>query len=149
MAGKRILKRMLQVGIVVRDLEKSIRNYESFGIGPWKVLSLDASNMRNMTVHNEYKDFAMRVAFAKIGEIQWELIEPADDESIYNEFLEEHGEGLHHVALDVDNFHDTITFFQSKGIGVLQAGDAEDLGFAYLDTGKALGCITEIYNRKK
>ena len=90
----------------------------------------------------------MRIGFAKIGELQWELIEPLDNESIYSEFLQECGEGLHHIAFDVENYDDTIGACKDKGIGVLQGGTVGKTGFAYLDTQKALGCITEIYNRK-
>jgi len=57
----------------------------------------------------------MRVAFAKIGDVEWELIQPLDDKSIYAEFLEKHGEGLHHVAFDVENFHETLTFCRAEG----------------------------------
>jgi catechol 2,3-dioxygenase-like lactoylglutathione lyase family enzyme len=147
MGVKKIFKRVLQVGVVVKDLEAAIKNYESFGIGPWEVHTRDALTLRDMTVRNERKDFAMRLAFAKIGDFQWELIQPLDEKSIYAEFLEKHGEGLHHVAFDVDNFDDTLAFCQGKGIGVLQGGTtAFDFSFAYLDTEKTLACITEIYN---
>ena len=147
-----IFNRVLQIGIVVRDLKASIQKYEALGIGPWQVHTLDSSNVRNMTIRKESRDYSMKVAFSKIGNLNWELIEPLDNESIYAEFLKEHGEGIHHVAFDVEDFHETLDYFQEKGVGVLQGGISEpDFGFAYLDTGDALGCIAEIYDnpRKK
>jgi len=50
MGGKKVFKRMLQVGLVVRDLDAAMKNYETYGIGPWEVHSLDSSNIRDMTV---------------------------------------------------------------------------------------------------
>ncbi|MFC1825323.1 VOC family protein [Thermodesulfobacteriota bacterium] len=150
MEEKKIFKRMLQVGLVVKDLDATIKNYEAYGIGPWEVHTLDAKSIRDMTVHGERRDFAMRVAFAKIGEVEWELIQPLDDQSVYSEFLEKHGDGLHHVAMDVEDFDETLSFCQGRGAGVIQGGKAgKDFGFAYLDTAKDLACITEIYNTPK
>ncbi len=148
MAEKKIFKDVLQVGIVVKDLDAAIKKYEEFGIGPWERLTLDASNTREMTVRNELRDYAMKLAFTYIGSLHWELIEPLDDRSIYSEFLKKHGEGIHHVAFDVEDYQETLTFCRGKGIDMLQGGVAAgDFGFAYLDTEGALGCVAEIYNR--
>lgn len=144
-----VLKKVLQVGVVVRDLDRTMRQYEGLGIGPWQVFTLDPSNMRDLKVRNQRVDFAMRVAFAKIGDFQWELIQPLDEKSIYSDFLREHGEGLHHVAFHVDDFGRAVEFFQEKGVGVLQSGEAPGLGFAYLDTKEELSFIAEIYNLPK
>jgi len=150
MEEKKIFKGMPQVGLVVKNLDATVKNYEAYGIGPWEVHTLNEKKIRDMTVHGERRDFAMRVAFAKIGEVEWELIQPLDDQSVYSEFLEKHGDGLHHVAMDVENFDETLAFCQGRGIEVIQGGMAgKDFGFAYLGTEKDLACITEIYKKPK
>ncbi len=146
MEGKPTFRKVLQVGVVVRDLDRSVRQYEGLGIGPWEVFTLGPSNMRDLRVRGQRVDFSMRVAFAKIGDFQWELIQPLDERSIYFEFLREHGEGLHHVAFHVDDFGRAVEFFRDKGVGVLQSGEAPGLGFAYLDTKERLSFVAEIYN---
>lgn len=149
MEVKPVFKKVLQVGVVVRDLDRAMRHYEKLGIGPWQVFTLDPSNMRELKVRDERVDFSMRVAFAKVGDFQWELIQPLDERSIYSEFLGKRGEGLHHVAFHVDDFDRTVEFFRENGVGVLQSGEAPGLGFAYLDTTEKLSFIAEIYNLPK
>ncbi len=148
MIKKPVFKKLLQVGIVVKDLDASMKKYwEVSGIGPWNVYSYDGSNLMNLKVHGERKDFAMRVGFAMSGEIQWELIEPLDEKSIYSKFLKEHGEGLHHLAMEVDDYNQTISYFKKNGVEVIQEGRGKDgFGFAYLNTMGPMSCITEIYD---
>lgn len=50
-----------------------------------------------MTVRGQRIEHAMRTAHARIGDIDWELIEPLDDRSICAEHLRSRGEGVHHI----------------------------------------------------
>lgn len=146
METRELFKKVLQIGIVVRDLEESVRKYwHDCGIGPWLFYTMDARNMHDLKVNGKPAEFSMKVAMADLAGIQLELIEPLD-ENIYSEFLNEHGEGIHHIACDVDDFDRTISVCKEKGIPVLQEGETNaGLGFAYLDTRKTMACITEIY----
>lgn len=142
---KPVFKKVLQVGLVVRNLEEAIKNYELFGIGPWTVRELGPSNMKDLTVRGERVDFSMRVGLSNIGEVNWELIEPLDERSAYAEFLRERGEGLHHIAFETtEGFNETKAFFKGKGVGILQDGTAT-IDFAYIDSEGLLSCIAEIY----
>jgi methylmalonyl-CoA/ethylmalonyl-CoA epimerase len=49
-----------------------------------------------------------RLAVATVGQVQWELIEPLDEESVYARFLAEKGEGVHHVAVATPDFDETV-----------------------------------------
>jgi 4-hydroxyphenylpyruvate dioxygenase-like putative hemolysin len=77
----------------------------------------------------------MTLALADLAGTMVELIEPEDGESIYTEHLDEHGEGLHHVACFV--FEDTeriVEQFEEGGMGVLQSGEFAGVPYWYLDT---------------
>jgi 4-hydroxyphenylpyruvate dioxygenase-like putative hemolysin len=87
----------------------------------------------------------MRLALANIGKVQWELIEPLDDLSIYAEFLKKHGEGLHHVAFGTENYEEAMAVFRGKDIGIIQGGTWHDFIYTYLDTEADLSMIAEIY----
>lgn len=148
MEMKPVFKKVLQVGLVVRNLEQSIKNYEQCGIGPWTVRELGPSNMKDLTVHGERVDFSMRVGQSRIGEVNWELIEPLDDKSAYAEFLRDRGEGVHHIAFETtEGFTETKEFFKGKGVGLLQDGKA-NIEFAYIDSEGLLSTIAEIYGPK-
>ncbi len=45
-----------------------------------------------------------------------ELIESEDSESSINKFINKRGEGLHHIALNIDNLENAIAFLKSKDI---------------------------------
>lgn len=143
MERKSIFTKVLQVGLVVRNLDEAVKKYEQCGIGPWEIVEYGPFNLDNLTVRGQRVDFSMRAAFSKIGDVGWELLEPLDDKSNYAEFLRDHGEGLHHIAFQVNDFKETITLFETKGVGALQSGQ----GFAYLDTANLLSCIAEIYDK--
>ena len=147
MSTEAVFKDVLQVGIVVKDVDAAVRKYwEVCGIGPWEIHTMDNANMHDTTLNGKKTEFSMKVAFANVGNMQLELIEPLNDENIYSEFLREHGEGLHHIACAVDDFDETKAVLNGKGVGVLQEGvTREGMGFAYLDTQDAMSCITEIY----
>ena len=148
MADKPIFKKVLQIGLVIKNLERSMKNYwGEYGIGPWAVYTFDPSSVADMTIRNKYVDYAMRLAFTTIGDMGWDLIQPLDEKSIYAEFLRDHGEGLHHVSFDVGDYNQAISFFQGKGIGTLQGGTWRDFTYTYLGTQDTLATIAEIYSQ--
>ncbi len=95
---------VLQVGLVVRDLQKSMETYwRVLGIGPWKIYTYAPPMLREATVRGRRADYSMRVAHAQAGPTQLELIQPLDGPSIYQEHLATKGEGLHHIQSRIEN----------------------------------------------
>lgn len=137
---------LYQVGIVVQDLEKSIENYQNtFGIGPWGTMNIDPSTFRDMTYHGRPVQHRFRAAFAMVGPMQLELIQPVEGDNIYSDFLREHGEGVHHLGhLRVANLAEAIKTLEKEGFPCLQSGRYPNGGYAYMDTVKALGVIIEL-----
>ena len=146
MIEKPIFKKLTQVAMVVNDVEATAKRYwEDVGIGPWHFYTIDPANTGNMTLRGKPVEHAFRAALATIGDVSWELIEPLDDNSIYAEHLAKHGEGLHHVAFDVENFEKTKTYMKSKGYNEIQSGQTFNVSaYTYLDTDNGLVCITEL-----
>ena len=90
----------MQISIVVRDLETTMRTYvHEYGIGPWEIYEFNPDTVKNMVRDGEPAECAFRIAVTMVGSVQWELIEPLDDRSMYAEFLATKGEGVHHVAV--------------------------------------------------
>jgi methylmalonyl-CoA/ethylmalonyl-CoA epimerase len=143
------VKNVLQVGVVVRDLQKAMERYWNiFGIGPWDIYTFQPPAVTNTTVRGKPAEFTMRLALTQVGNVQWELIQPLTGNSIYKEFLDKHGEGLHHVAFDVADFDQTVATLKKHGIGILSGGQTPADSFAYMDTEEVLGAPFEIYKRK-
>lgn len=144
---KPLFKRVAHIGLVVRNAQETAKRcWEDFGIGPWGFYTLDPSNVEEMTLRGKRVDHAMRVASAMIGNIEWEIIEPLDDQSVYAEHLRVHGEGLHHVMFEVDSYSDAKSQITRTGCPEIVSGKAFGYPYSYLDTQKSLGCIAEIWS---
>src|SRR5262245_54439633 len=90
----------LQVAMVVRDLDATMRAYvDDYGIGPWEIYEFNPDTVRDMRENGEPVARSWRLALARVGQVQWELIQPLDEESIYARFLAAYGEGVHHVGV--------------------------------------------------
>ncbi len=139
---------VLQTGLVVRDLQKSMEAYwRLLGIGPWKIYTYQPPQLRDGMVRGRRVDYAMRIAITQAGPMQLELIQPMSGPSIYVEHLETKGDGLHHIQSRVENVDDVLAAFAAAGIGVLMSGRFGDGEFYYLDTERQLGVIYEIFRR--
>lgn len=147
-AEKAAIKQVLQVGVVVKDLQKAMERYWNiFGIGPWHVYTFQPPAVTNMTLRGKPVVYTMKLAVTQIGNIQWELIEPLTGPSVYKEFLEQRGEGVHHIACDVRDYDQAVAAMAKHGIGILMSGSTPADSYAYMDTEEALGTVLEIYKR--
>ena len=138
-----------QIALVVRDLEQTMRTYvHDYGIGPWEIYEFNPGTVSDLEKDGQPAEFAFRLAVTMVGSVQWELIQPLDDRSMYAEFLATKGEGLHHVAVGTGaaGFGEALDGLRAKGRRVLQSGFYEGVTFAYLSTDEDIGVITEIYD---
>ena len=143
------LGQLSQIGIVVRDLEAAMRHYwDVLGIGPWRVYTYGAPLLAEMTYRGRAQPYRMRLALTQAGPLIVELVQSLEGPNIYDEFLEQHGEGLHHVMTIVDDFDGAVAKLKSAGYDMIQSGRGfganGDGAFAYFDTIRDLGTIYEV-----
>jgi methylmalonyl-CoA/ethylmalonyl-CoA epimerase len=113
---KPVFTETMQIGLVGRDLDAAIRRHvNDYGIGPWEFSEFDHENVKDLREYGKPVKRSWRLATAMIGHVQWELIEPLDDESIYARFLAEKGEGVHHIAVVAPNFDETLAMQAKRG----------------------------------
>jgi methylmalonyl-CoA/ethylmalonyl-CoA epimerase len=136
----------MQLGIVVRDLEATVRRYEDdYGIGPWRFDRIDLGAANDYREYGEQVERSNRIAIAMVGRVMWELIEPLDEDGIYARFLAEKGEGMHHVAVATLDFDETVAQAERKD-GVMLSCKHSGIDIAYLDTLRDLGVILEVFS---
>ena len=86
-------------------------------------------------------DYVAHVSLSYAGETQLELLEPVRGESIYTEFLDASGPGLHHVAVeadDLDHFEAMLVDAERGGASVMCRGTMPGgISFAYLSAAEA------------
>src|SRR5438067_7376747 len=76
---------------VVHDVEKTAAALGESGIGPWGVWTIEPAAT---TVRGREVPFSFRIAFASVGDSNFELLAPHEGESIYVGHLEANGEGF-------------------------------------------------------
>ena len=132
------------VAIVVKDLQKVVENYWNIlGIGPWDIYPWEAPLVYDRTYHGKPAWAREKIAVAQVGAVQLELCQPIDGDSIYQDFLAEHEEGLHYLQFLVDDVAKTTEILAKEGFPSLQGGHFGDNGaWNYIDT-KPLHAIWE------
>ena len=81
-----VFNETMQLGIVVRDLEATVRRYEDdYGIGPWQFDRIDLGEANDYREYREPLERSNRIA--TVGRVMWELIEPLEEDGIYARFL--------------------------------------------------------------
>jgi len=143
-------------GVVVKDVEKTMEYYESnysctFQTPP------GTGNDRSLVVRHKGAsfrgkptDYAVKLAFTKMGPIHIEFIQPVEGKAIAAEFLETHGEGIHHVGIIVDDLKAELAKMEKLGFKVLQACDEpHHPSWAYVDTDKMGGIMYELIQRRQ
>ena len=137
----------MQISIVVRDLEKTLRTYvEEYGIGPWEIYDFNPGTVSEMVTADAPGEYSFRIAVTMVGSVQWELVQPLEDKGVFAEFLAAKGEGVHHVAVGGRAYAETLAELRAKGHGVVQGGHYNGVTFAYVSTDTDLGVVTEIFD---
>lgn len=143
--------KLLQIGIIVRDIDACIQKYEKdYGFGPWKVDIMSNENpvFKRLTINGEKSDFKIKLAICNCFGLQFELIEPISD-SPYKTWLENHGPGLHNLSFVTKDSYEEVIDNHKKNSGKdpWVRGICKSIGmdFSYLDLTDELGFIAGIY----
>jgi methylmalonyl-CoA/ethylmalonyl-CoA epimerase len=129
---KSTFSQLIQVGLVVKDLNKTVQRLESMGIGPFKANKpevVEKSLFRGKPLDPNFKQLS-----TKIGDIELEIFEPGEQTSPWKEFLDRKGEGIHHIAFySIDPLKEAEKF-KGKGVDVfLGSKDVKGRSGVYLD----------------
>ena len=147
-------KGVAQVGFVVQDLDATVEHWvKMFGIGPWHFYTYGAPLVKRMSYHGRPVEYRMRLALANIGPLRIELIQPLEGDTVYADFVREHGYGVHHFGLLTDDMDASLAQAAEAGLAMTMDGSGfgkdGDGHYAYLDTEAALGTTLELICRPK
>ena len=99
-------RRIDHTAIVVRDMDEALARYAAlFGLAP---------SLRRLI-----PDQRVEVAFLLLGDTELELIQPTDSTSGVARFLDQRGEGFHHIALAVDDIRRELKALEELGIQLI------------------------------
>ncbi|GAA4990449.1 hypothetical protein GCM10023257_33470 [Streptomyces hyderabadensis] len=143
------LGNLIEVCFVTRDHQRTMEGLVRLGIGPWRVYTFDSRTVTRRTYRGAEADYAIKVCFADVGDLAVEIMQPLYGPSIFQQYLDEHGEGIQHIAFDVKGrpWEERIADFAGRGFAMSQSGRFMDQNaFAFFDTEQATGTTFETYD---
>lgn len=128
------MKKIEHIGIAVKDLDEANKTYRDlFDTEPYKT--------------EEVETEGVITSFFKTGENKIELLAATNPDSPVAKFLEKRGEGMHHIAFDVDDIDAEITRLEEKGFTMISKEakkGADNKIVAFLHPKSAHGVLVEL-----
>jgi len=143
------MRRVVQIGIVVRDIEKASGIWAKLlGMDVPTPVETETADVTNMTHRGKPSPGRAKLAFFALEDISVELIEPIDGPSTWKDFLDRHGEGIHHIAFNVEDMGRSVESLKGIGIEIEQRGDFTGGCYAYTSPSSVLGVILELLAKR-
>ena len=133
-----MIRKIEHIGIAVKDMEKAKEIYENL---------LDEEAYKVESVDSE----AVDTVFFKTGESKIELLSATRENSPIAKFIDKKGEGMHHIAFDVDDIDAEIKRLKEKGYQLLNKepkGGADNKLVAFLHPKSSNGVLVELCQDK-
>lgn len=127
------------IGIAVRSIDEALKLWE-------EVLGVKC------TGREEVPDQKVVTAFLPLGDTEIELLEGMSSDSPVTQFLERRGEGLHHIAIGVENIEEAINELKAEGIRLIDEKPRYGAGgarIAFIHPKAANGVLLELSERKR
>ena len=127
------------VGIAVKSLAQAVKVYE-------QAVGLELAG------YDEVDEQGVRVAMLNIGESRIELLEPTRPDSPVGKFMTKRGEGIHHIAVQVDNIEEALERLKSAGVRLIDETPkrgAHNTRVAFIHPSSTHGVLMELVEHDK
>ena len=134
LAGNNVIN---QIAFVVRDIEQASEAFAKLlGIPTPKWFLTGDRDVSKVVFRGKPTDSRSKLVFLNTPTVQIELIEPDLEPGTMREFLDTVGEGIHHIAFDVDSIKERLPVFEGNGFPLLQSGEftSSNGRYVYVDT---------------
>jgi len=132
------MKKIEHIGIAVKDLKAANKLYSKLlNTSPYKIEEVDSENVNT--------------SFFKIGESKIELLEGTSSDSPISKFIEKKGEGVHHIAFEVDDIEKEIKRLTKEGFKMIHEkpkDGADNKLIAFLHPKSSNGVLIELCQEK-
>lgn len=100
------MKKIEHLGIAVKNLEEANKTYAKlFNQEPYKLETVESEGVST--------------SFFKVGENKIELLEATNPDSAIAKYIAKKGEGIHHIAFDVDDIYAEMERLRNEGFTIL------------------------------
>jgi len=134
-----MIKKIEHIGIAVKNLHHSNELFKKlFGKDHYKIEAVESEGVST--------------SFFMLGETKIELLQATNENSAISKFIEKKGEGIHHIAYEVDNIEQEMTRLKNEGFELInsQAKDgADNKRICFLHPKSTNGVLVELCEEKK
>jgi methylmalonyl-CoA epimerase len=127
------------IGIAVKSLAEALKIYEQ------------AMGLK-LVGYDEVDDQGVRVAMLTVGESRIELLEPTRPDSPVDKFMTKRGEGIHHIAVRVDNIEEALERLKTAGVRLIDEKPrrgAHNTRIAFVHPSSTHGVLMELVEHDK
>jgi catechol 2,3-dioxygenase-like lactoylglutathione lyase family enzyme len=132
------------IGVVVKNADTTVRMFcDLLGASPGDIF--DYSTTKDTVLIGE--PFSLRIGVVKLGTVTFEFLQPVAGRSIWADFLQKSGEGLHHMAFTVSDWDNKLSYLKNSGATLLAGASVEQFDgkrWAYLDMKTVGSLVIEI-----
>jgi methylmalonyl-CoA/ethylmalonyl-CoA epimerase len=100
-----MIKKFDHIGIAVKNLDEAVDLYKKLGFELKEI--------------EEVAEQKVRVAMLPVGESKIELLEATSDDSAVAKFIEKRGEGIHHIAVNVEDIEKALENAKANGLTLI------------------------------
>jgi methylmalonyl-CoA epimerase len=135
----KMMKKIDHIGVAVENMNEAMKLYsESLG------LEIERTE--------EVKEQKVKVALIPVGESRIELIESTDPNGLIAKFIKSRGEGIHHIALEVDHIEDALQKLKERGAQLIDEKPrigAHKMKIAFLHPKSTKGVLLELCEKQE
>ena len=127
------------IGIAVRSLADAVKVYED-------IMGLKVSSYETV------EDQGVNLAMIPVGDSRIELLEPLHAASPVEKFMAKRGEGIHHIAVSVDNIEEALERFKAAGARLIDSAPrrgAHNSKIAFIHPASTHGVLLELVEHAK
>jgi methylmalonyl-CoA/ethylmalonyl-CoA epimerase len=133
-----MLKKIEHIGIAVKSLENSNKLFQKlFGKEHYKIEAVESEGVST--------------SFFMLGDTKIELLQATNENSAIAKFIEKKGEGIHHIAYEVENIDEEMLRLKSEGFEILNAipkDGADNKRICFLHPKSTNGVLVELCQEK-
>jgi methylmalonyl-CoA/ethylmalonyl-CoA epimerase len=138
--------KIMQIGLVVREMKKATEQFTALGFGPFIPKYLPPGSQE--VFRGQTSDARIDVQRSMIGNVELELCQPVSGKSPHQEFLDTKGEGIQHILFEVQDIDAELKRLTGLGAAILLQVKFKGGGLAYVDL-NACGFIIELIQLPK
>jgi methylmalonyl-CoA/ethylmalonyl-CoA epimerase len=132
-----VIHKITHIGVAVKDIEEAERFYT-------EVLSLE--------VHDREQLKEIKASFIPVGDTAIELLQSTTPEGVINKFIAKRGEGVQHIAYQVDNIEKALEDLKAKGVALIDEKPrkgAHNSKVAFVNPKSTHGILIELVEPEK